>query len=844
MVRLTTLVMRLEPPVPPTSSHATLFGAEPGVVKGPPGANLLDPPVALDDPLYDLRDKSLPATLAHIAAENAYADETLFNSASWRRQHRRVLRRLLARAPPPPLLWTPGAAGYEFASRTDASRGPFPLHLRRRVATPEAAPTELLDTNAAPALLDSPYAGGARYLGAVRGVSSLVHSPGGGAVAYSVDFSGDEQYQLVVLRTPDEGEGSAAASARASAQETAAAIDAPLAWGRDDGELFYATLDATGRPHRLHRHAVGRPAAEQPPPIFEERDARFRLSFRRAADGSRLLLSLESRDASEVWALPFDADEATSAAAAAAAGGGARGAKKRKGGGKARGGGFGGGGFGGESGGGAAAGPSASAARAEWATGYAVGGWHCLGRREAGLQYRAACAGAATSIANRAGDGVAAPEGVLRSLDAAAAAAGEGRAAWQRVPGVDDFVAGRTLLELQAFEKHVAVEGRHDGSSAVFTYRREDGGIADAGDEDALRRVDLEGQLRGDAAAAALADGQWSVGLAMASEQEAYASESVRLELSTPLSPPAIVELRPATGELTTLWRAPPPPGLDPSRYVCERRWADAADGVRVPISVLYRRDAADAAADAAAPRLPTLLYGYGSYGEPTDPGWDAERLALVDCGAVHAIAHVRGGGELGAHWHASGRRREKANSFDDLVACAEALVGGGLADGGALGLEGRSAGGLLVGAAAARRPDLFKAVLASVPFLDPAGTLQDGSLPLTSNEWEEFGNPNEVGAHDDILGFSPLHRVPPGARMPRCLLLPALNDARTGFWEALKFAHAIRTNGRAPEEQAEVLVRMDMEGGHFRPSNPRERARGRSRELAFVLSTLMSDAE
>ena len=132
--------------------------------------------------------------------------------------------------------------------------------------------------------------------------------------------------------------------------------------------------------------------------------------------------------------------------------------------------------------------------------------------------------------------------------------------------------------------------------------------------------------------------------------------------------------------------------------------------------------------------------------------------------------------------------------------------------------------------------------MLASVPFLDPAGTLQDGSLPLTSNEWEEFGNPNEVGAHDDILGFSPLHRVPPGARMPRCLLLPALNDARTGFWEALKFAHAIRTNGRAPEEQAEVLVRMDMEGGHFRPSNPRERVRGRSRELAFVLETLCDD--
>ena len=111
--------------------------------------------------------------------------------------------------------------------------------------------------------------------------------------------------------------------------------------------------------------------------------------------------------------------------------------------------------------------------------------------------------------------------------------------------------------------------------------------------------------------------------------------------------------------------------------------------------------------------------------------------------------------------------------------------------------------------------------------------------MPLTANEWEEFGNPNEAAAHRTVLGFSPVHNAPRGGAYPRCLLLPALNDARTGFWEALKFAHAIRTNGRAPEEQAEVLVRMDMEGGHFRPSNPRERARGRARELAFVLETI-----
>mmetsp|Transcript_23466 Transcript_23466/g.79222 ORF Transcript_23466/g.79222 Transcript_23466/m.79222 type:complete len:225 (+) Transcript_23466:524-1198(+) len=212
----------------------------------------------------------------------------------------------------------------------------------------------------------------------------------------------------------------------------------------------------------------------------------------------------------------------------------------------------------------------------------------------------------------------------------------------------------------------------------------------------------------------------------------------------------------------------------------------------------------------------------------------------------------------MGRAWHEAGRRERKPTTFTDVVACARALIASGLVRADSLALEGRSAGGLLVGATLNRAPELFACALASVPFLDAAGTLQDGALPLTVNEWEEFGNPNEVGGHEAVLGFSPVHNVVPRARYPACLLLPALNDARTGFWEAHKFAIAIRSNGAGveggaaaeKEEKKEagagvaaprpVLVSTDEFGGHFRPADPEERARQRAKELAFVVCSLV----
>ena len=196
----------------------------------------------------------------------------------------------------------------------------------------------------------------------------------------------------------------------------------------------------------------------------------------------------------------------------------------------------------------------------------------------------------------------------------------------------------------------------------------------------------------------------------------------------------------------------------------------------------------------------------------------------------LHAICHVRGGGELGRGWHAAGRRERKSISFTDLHACAKRLVEAGLAKPGSIALEGRSAGGLLVGATLNLEPSLFSACLASVPFLDPLGTLQDASLPLTINEWEEFGNPNEMDGFESVKGFSPVQNVREGEEY-RCLFLPQLNDAHGGGRR--KFAHAISASTSRRRRCSCARALAAASGGGSRSE------RGRAMELGFVVAAV-----
>jgi oligopeptidase B len=269
------------------------------------------------------------------------------------------------------------------------------------------------------------------------------------------------------------------------------------------------------------------------------------------------------------------------------------------------------------------------------------------------------------------------------------------------------------------------------------------------------------------------------------------------------------------------------PSGHDPAKYEARRLQARAADGEMVPITVLMQRGTK---LDGSSP---LLLYGYGSYGIPMDASFSTNRLSLVDRGWIFAIAHIRGGSEKGWNWFLQGRKEKKLNTFTDFIAAAEHLIAGGYARRGKIVAQGGSAGGLLMGAVANLRPDLWSGVIAQVPFVDVLNTMSDTSLPLTPPEWPEWGNPIEdAKAYDLIASYSPYDQV--GRKpYPAILAEGGLSDPRVTYWEPAKWAAKLRehTTGSAP-----ILLKINMEAGHGGASGRFDYLKEVARAYAFAL--------
>jgi oligopeptidase B len=287
------------------------------------------------------------------------------------------------------------------------------------------------------------------------------------------------------------------------------------------------------------------------------------------------------------------------------------------------------------------------------------------------------------------------------------------------------------------------------------------------------------------------------------------------------------IDLR--SGVLTTLKIDEVPSGHDPSAYVTERLEATAADGARVPLSLLYRRGLAR---DGQAP---ALLHGYGAYGSTVEPGFHRDVLSLVDRGVVYAIAHVRGGADLGRAWYDAGKMKHKRNSFTDFIACGEALISGGYTRANRLAATGTSAGGLLVSAAMNMRPDLFASVVARVPFVDVVNTMSDPSIPLTAIEWEQWGNPAHPDEFDYLLSYSPYDNLRPGS-YPHLLLTTAWNDPRVQYWEPAKFCAKLRMH---KTNDSLLLLKTNLNAGHGGASGRFERLVEIAFDYAFVLTTI-----
>jgi oligopeptidase B len=314
-------------------------------------------------------------------------------------------------------------------------------------------------------------------------------------------------------------------------------------------------------------------------------------------------------------------------------------------------------------------------------------------------------------------------------------------------------------------------------------------------------------------------------------EPDAPALRIGRMSLVTPSS---VLQITLAGREETLLKQEPVLGDFDPTRYATYREWAVAPDGTRVPLSVVHRKDLELPA--------PCILYGYGAYEMSIDPSFSPHRLSLLDRGVVFVIAHVRGGGEMGRAWYEDGRMEHKANTFSDFIASGRHLLDAGIARPGALVGRGASAGGLLIGAVANQAPELFRALVAEVPFVDCVTTMLDDELPLTVGEWEEWGNPlADETAYRRMLTYSPYDNVsghnPDGSprTYPDLFVTAGLNDPRVAYWEPAKWVAKLR--GESPSTR--VLLKTELGAGHGGPSGRYDAWKEEALVYAFLLDVL-----
>ncbi|MGD8196175.1 S9 family peptidase [Herbiconiux sp. P18] len=381
------------------------------------------------------------------------------------------------------------------------------------------------------------------------------------------------------------------------------------------------------------------------------------------------------------------------------------------------------------------------------------------------------------------------------------------RASWQTVVAHDEAVR---LEDVDAFAGHLTLDYRRDGLTRIglLPLTQDTTGLQDA----PFTELQFDEPL-------------FSVGTSGNPEWE---QPTIRFGYTSFVTPSSVFDHDIHTGTSTLLKQQVVRGGYDASLYEQRREWATAADGTRVPISLVARRGVLDADGPA-----PLVLYGYGSYEASIDPAFSVPRLSLLDRGAAFAIAHVRGGGELGRHWYEDGKTLTKKNTFTDFVSAAERVIELGFTEPARLVAQGGSAGGLLMGAVANLAPHLFAGILAQVPFVDALTSILDPSLPLTVIEWDEWGDPlHDAEVYAYMKSYSPYENVT-AQQYPRILAVTSLNDTRVLYVEPAKWTARLR------DVDAPVLLKTEMSAGHGGVSGRYERWREVSYEYAWTLDVL-----
>lgn len=315
--------------------------------------------------------------------------------------------------------------------------------------------------------------------------------------------------------------------------------------------------------------------------------------------------------------------------------------------------------------------------------------------------------------------------------------------------------------------------------------------------------------------------------LIFGSSNKEYDTHTFRFGYTSLVLPMTVFEYDLRSRSQTILKQNEVPGGYDPSEYHSERIFARSPDGVEVPISLVYRKNFSRDGTHSL------YLYGYGSYGASIDPGFSTNRLSLLDRGFIYAIAHIRGGSEMGRHWYESGKFLQKKNTFLDFVACSEHLITEKYTSAGNIAISGGSAGGLLVGATINLKPELFKVVIARVPFVDVLNTMMDDTLPLTPLEYDEWGNPADEAFYRYIRSYSPYDNVEAKA-YPHLFITAGLNDPRVTYWEPAKWTAKLRS---LKTDDNLLLLKTDMDSGHGGVSGRYEYLKEIALEYTFLLT-------
>ena len=665
------------------------------------------------DDYFWLRERDDPRTLPYLKAENAFADAWFAPHAALKETlYQEMFGRIQQDDDSVPYR----KGDWWYSSRT--AKGEQYARLLRRHAVgadrrydPAGRDETLLDLNE--------MARGKAFLR--LGLAKV--SRDGARLAYTADFTGGRDFVLR-LRDLITGQDDAWSKAEVSS----------ATWANDSRTLYYTTMDASKRSHRLWRHVVGT-TAQADRLLYEENDELFDIGVDKTRDERFVTLLVESKDSTEVRVIDANASETAGAADVAL---------------------------------------------------------RIVMARRASIEYHLEHRGSSFYVRiNDTGRNYR-----LVRLD-------DGRPDLARA---EELIAARDdvmLDDLDLFAGHMVVTERVRGSLE-------------------LRVFDL---ARGDEHRVAFDEAAFSV---HTSENAEFDATTLRFVFTSMTTPASTYDYDLVTRE-RVLRKRQPVPGYDPSLYASERVMARATDGTSVPISLVWRRDRR-----LAGPQ-PLLLYGYGSYGIPIDPTFSQTRVSLLDRGVIFAIAHIRGGGDLGKSWYEAAKMATKTVTFSDFIACAEALIARGTTAPSLLAIQGASAGGLLMGAVTNLRPELFRAVVTEVPFVDVVNTMLDETLPLTTGEFIEWGNPKIAVQYAWMRAYSPYDNLKPGA-YPAMLVRTGLNDTQVAYWEPAKYVAKLRT---LKTDANPLLFKINLEVGHGGASGRFDSLREIAEDEAFVLVEL-----